>query len=236
MLSADLCDRISEHCPGLNPENDNSQMTTCDRGFTLLELIISLTIIAIIVVIISAALRIGTRAWEKGEKDIESNQRQRIVLDLMKRQLASALRERSGDKKKTTFRLKGDDKSLSFLSSLALVPNNTFGTVHVRYRVGPDEKNHERLSFHEENIVLIKDADKGEPDEDAFYELISGMRDISFGYLKQHPEGPEWQDVWDPESDKGVPLAISVSFEKYPGSPSIRVLARIQQDTLSDTR
>ena len=59
------------------------------RGFTLLELLISLTIVALIVVIIFGALRIGIRAWEKGEKDVDVRQRQRIVLDLIKRQLAS---------------------------------------------------------------------------------------------------------------------------------------------------
>ncbi|HEX7533874.1 MAG TPA: prepilin-type N-terminal cleavage/methylation domain-containing protein [Syntrophales bacterium] len=38
-----------------------------NRGFTLLELLIALTITAMIVAIIFGALRIGIRAWEKGE-------------------------------------------------------------------------------------------------------------------------------------------------------------------------
>ena len=63
-------------------------------GFTLLELLISLTIIGLILVIVFGALRIGARAWEKGERDVETHQIQRIVLDNMKRQIASTcLRE-----------------------------------------------------------------------------------------------------------------------------------------------
>ena len=59
------------------------------KGFTLLELLISLTIIGLILVIIFGALRIGVRAWEKGERDVESHQRRRVVLGLVKRQFAS---------------------------------------------------------------------------------------------------------------------------------------------------
>ena len=64
-------------------------LRNANKGFTLLELLISLTILGVIVVIIFGAFRIGIRAWEKGEKDVESRQRQRIVLDLSKQQLAS---------------------------------------------------------------------------------------------------------------------------------------------------
>jgi len=44
-------------------------------GFTLLELLISMTILAMIVVIIFGAFRVGIRAWEKGEKDLGVRQR-----------------------------------------------------------------------------------------------------------------------------------------------------------------
>lgn len=68
-----------------------------------MELLISLTIISVIVVIISGALRIGVRAWEKGEQDIETRQRYRIVLDLMKRQLTSICLRKMTDKSRQSF-------------------------------------------------------------------------------------------------------------------------------------
>ena len=39
------------------------------KGFTLLELMLSLAIMGLVLLIIFGALRVGTRAWEKGEKE-----------------------------------------------------------------------------------------------------------------------------------------------------------------------
>jgi general secretion pathway protein J len=61
-------------------------------GFTLIELLLSLSILSIISVIILGALRIGVRAWEKGEHVLASQQRSRAILDQLTRQLTSALR------------------------------------------------------------------------------------------------------------------------------------------------
>ncbi|HNT58060.1 MAG TPA: prepilin-type N-terminal cleavage/methylation domain-containing protein, partial [Syntrophales bacterium] len=60
-----------------------------NRGFTLLELLISLTLLSVIAVLVFGALRLGVRAWEKGEATIETRQRERIVMDLLQRQMAS---------------------------------------------------------------------------------------------------------------------------------------------------
>ena len=111
------------------------------RGFTLLELLISLTIVALIVVIIFGALRIGIRAWEKGEKDVDVRQRQRIVLDLIKRQLASTCVSDVWGKDQQLVSLKGDNKSIAFVSHIPMTPGNRFGLVYVQYAVKKEEGN-----------------------------------------------------------------------------------------------
>ena len=161
-----------------------------DLGFTLLELLLSLTIVAIIVVIIFGALRIGVRAWEKGEADIEINQRQRIVLGLLKRQLASISLRKIANGGNNPFLLKGDNKSMAFVSQVSMVPGNTFGLALVKYIVEPAEKNAgERLAFFEQNIVLLEeDADLDNLDREAFYTLIPNAGEIAFAYLKAQSE------------------------------------------------
>ncbi|HOO91604.1 MAG TPA: prepilin-type N-terminal cleavage/methylation domain-containing protein, partial [Syntrophales bacterium] len=89
-----------------------------NRGFTLLELLISLTILSLVTVLIFGAFRMGIRAWEKGERNIDGRQRERIVLDLIKRQLSSIpVDVVKGDK---ALVLKGDGKSLEFVSDIHL--------------------------------------------------------------------------------------------------------------------
>ena len=199
------------------------------RGFTLLELLIALTIVAVIVVIIFGALRISIRAWEKGEKDVDIRQRQRIVLDLIKRQLASTCVSDVliGDQKLIS--LKGDSKSIEFVSHIPITSGNRFGLVYVQYTVKQEkEGNKEHLSFYEKNISLPdKKIGAGNPDEVDFSELISGMKSIVFEYLKERPEEAAsiWQKSWDPAVDKGVPRAVRVTLEENDEKAPIYVIA-----------
>ncbi len=199
------------------------------RGFTLLELLISLTIVAVIVVIIFGALRIGIRAWEKGEKDLDMRQRQRIVLDLIKRQLASISVSDVWGSDQQLVSLKGDDKSVEFVSRIPLTPGNRFGTVYVKYVVkqakGDDR---EDLTFYERNVAAPdRNTGAGNRDEGDFTELISGMKSIVFEYLKDRPgeEASLWQKSWDPAVDKGIPRAVRITLEEDDEKAPIYVIA-----------
>jgi len=197
------------------------------KGFTLLELMIALTITAVIVVIIFGALRIGIRAWEKGEKDVDIRQRQRIVLDLIKRQMASTCMTEVWGRDQQLIPLKGDNKSVAFVSHIPLTPGNRFGLVYVQYAVRQDKNNDkEHLTFYEQNIASVdKSADN--PDEGDFSELLPGTKSIVFEYLKERPgeEVSLWQKSWDPAVDKGVPRAVRITLEENDEKTPIYVIA-----------
>jgi len=206
-----------------------------NHGFTLMELLISLTILSIIVVIILGALRIGVRAWEKGEQDVDAHQRHRIVSDLIKQQLSSISLKKI-KRNEESFFLKGDSKSLEFVSMLSLNPGNKFGNVYVKYviRDGGEEK--ESLVFFEKNIVFIdRDFDSDDLDDDAFYELIPEVQSVAFEYLKRlgKEQEHEWQESWDPNDDVGLPLAIKIVFKEEVKTMPITMIVRIvpEEDT-----
>ena len=58
-----------------------------DRGFTLIELVLALSILAIMVTILFGGLRVGLRAWERGEAKASSLQRSRSVTQLLEEAL-----------------------------------------------------------------------------------------------------------------------------------------------------
>ncbi len=62
---------------------------TTDRGFTLLELLISLTLLVVIVVIAMGAMRLGSRSVAAGEKKMNDRERFRTVLSLVDAQIQS---------------------------------------------------------------------------------------------------------------------------------------------------
>jgi general secretion pathway protein J len=68
------------------------------RGFTLLEVILAVSILAVIVVLATAALRVGLRAWESGQRRANLQQENRALVELVSETLAGAspYRGRSG--------------------------------------------------------------------------------------------------------------------------------------------
>ena len=203
-------------------------------GFTLLELLISLTIVGLIVVIIFGSLRVGIRAWEKGERDVESQQRKRIVLDLVKHQMSSICMKEVKGEDNSSFLFRGKDKSMEFVSLISLVPGNELGAVYVKYSVEEAEKPEgdkgETFRYYEENIIFLEEGkDPGNVEEDKYIDLIPVAHNIGFEYMGQGTaeEPSEWKEDWDPETEKGLPRAIRITFQEDPDKAPIHVIARI---------
>jgi len=203
------------------------------NGFTLLELLISLTIMGLILVLVFGSLRIGVRAWEKGEKDVEMRQRERIVLDLVKRQIASIFVRVVKEKDDQPFFIKGDGESMEFISRIPMVPGNRAGLVYVKYVVRAGDEGTKRLMFSEKNIYIIEKIMEDQAEED-FFELIPGAENIEFEYLRGSSEDEEesvWQETWDPDSDKGAPLAVKIILQETRDAAPIHVVAPIESDS-----
>jgi general secretion pathway protein J len=203
----------------------------CNKGFTLIELLISITIVGVILVIVMGAFRIGIRAWETGERDIENHQRQQIVLSLVKHQLASAGWYKILKEDKESFYFKGDSKSLEFISGISVSPGDSFGNVYVNYRIIPEKSDKSQLfEIFEQNITGISpEAVLYEADEDGFHALIHGAYEIFFEYLKKPDTGElQWQDDWDPENDGGLPAAVRFVLQMDEQSAPVTMIARIQ--------
>ena len=202
-------------------------------GFTLLELLISMTILSIIVVIILGALRVGVRAWEKGEKDVDARQMQRIVLDLVRQQVSSINIRTIRKEGEEPFFLKGDAKSMEFTSRVSLNPENDYGDVYVKYTVRQEEKDKEKFLYLERNMLLVeKNIETFDVDDDDLHELISEVQNVSFEYLKNlsNVGENEWQESWEPENDKGLPLAVKMTLQENETTPSITMIVKIMSE------
>jgi prepilin-type N-terminal cleavage/methylation domain-containing protein len=59
-------------------------------GFTLLELLISLTLVSLVSLIVFVALRVSLSAYRKGQERMEASQREQVIVSLVKTQIGSA--------------------------------------------------------------------------------------------------------------------------------------------------
>jgi len=201
-----------------------------DKGSTLIELLISITIVGVILVIIMGAFRIGIRAWEKGERDVESFQRQQIVLSILKRQMSSICRRPISIEGGGSFIFNGDEKLIDFISTVSIIPGNDIGNVRVTYRVSRNNEN-DRYHFEiAERNFLTGGVDETIDmlDDEMIHELIADVYDVRFEYLKMAQDNvKEWQPVWNEGDETGLPLAVKCILQMDEKKLPVVVVARI---------
>lgn len=188
------------------------QSSRKQQGFTLIELLVSLTILSVIIVIILSGFRVGVSAWEKGEKDIESRQQYRIVLDLIQSQLASVCTRKTREGKLENYYFRGDANSLDFVSEKALIPSRTGGRVAVHYQINPGQGG-ERFEIDENDPYLPEKVDHTEKrSSDVDDALLKGIQNMEFAYLAdtQDPIELKWEASWDSNVTGKFPRAVKI--------------------------
>ena len=201
-------------------------------GFTLIELLLSLSILSIIMVIILGALRIGVRAWEKGENVLSAQQRSRTILDQLTRQLTSASVLMSAQEERPLVTFAGNSRTIEFTSSLSLVTKIQFGPVHVKYVIetAPDGK--KRLLLYEKNITTDDYLSERQlrHDTEALV-FIEELEDLRFEYLSDGSDGPDldWTSSWQFQKLTDLPRAVRITYRDQKDRHKVQVIARIHQ-------
>jgi prepilin-type N-terminal cleavage/methylation domain-containing protein len=201
------------------PRNGVGYYTNSQTGFTLLELIISIAILSAVLVTIYATLSMGSRTWDKGERDIEKVQRMRVVMDLLSREIKAAYPYRVTpselDTHKEFYAFDGKNDYLSFVSCVPL----RGGTGKLSW-----------LTFWVEEgqglVVVERDAlrsdifkERETIDKDEMVVLDAAVTDIQFEYYRSEEgdveeaaeEEESWEEKWDAEEEGTLPQAVSVS-------------------------
>ena len=199
-------------------------------GFTLLELMLSLTILGLVLLIVFGALRIGTRAWEKGEKDVAVHQRQRAVLGLMAQQISSACLYdiKEGNE---SFNFRGSEGTMEFVSRSPIVPGSLTGVVYVKYMIREGNREEKkRLMLYEKDAGFLKEEDLEGREAGDFFTLVSGVQDLQFEYLKGTENEDEmiWQAAWKPSEEDGMPLAVKIVLKQSADAASIDLIVPVR--------
>ncbi len=204
------CDVLIEKCQArgakCGPPRTPQRALRTFSGFTLLELLISLTILALIFVTVLGAIQVGSKSWESGEQRAEENLRTRTLFDTLARELTMLYPLRVKDQDKDVVAFRGNSDSLLFATlpkSYGAEPFSHMIRV-VTYAVEP-----ERGLVATESYPLLGGGDTSGPQEGRVKELDERISEARFRYLV--PEGkpdekvpPTWRDFWDPSQDEAV--------------------------------
>jgi general secretion pathway protein J len=185
-------------------------------GFTLLEVIVTLTILGFILLIIFGAFRLGISAWERGESTRKEYQKVRTVNQLVTRQIKSIVPYKIKTKKAEGDYLafEGKPHSLKFVSALSIKAKQPEGFVFAVYEFKEGGKGGGDLILYEQR-VLNKDFFEERPKEELGVSLFEGISDIRFEYYRA--EDPEknrtegWVEEWNAKEEKELPKALKMT-------------------------
>ena len=178
-------------------------MSTVDRqrGVTLLEVLIALVILAMIAVIGLEAFRLASRAWERGERRADVEQRVRALQGILARDL--------GALQPVTVLVDGK-RLVDFVGGSDRV---TFHSAPVAYRPWPYGAMVRRLTYFVERGagLVVREAYPLAERASATRPLDRGVVGISFRYLTPPEPGQsaaKWVDTWEPR-EVGAALALA---------------------------
>ncbi len=196
--------RVRHHC------------RAAERGFTLVELLVALTLVGLISVVLFGGLRFGTRAWEAGDRRAVQLAQVQAVQALLRRRIAQAQRPELEDAVVVETRavFVGESDTLQFF---AAVPSRAVvGGIYAFDLAAIDDNEGVRLEL---TWRLHRADDEAEPGEipeagrGGRRVLIDGLARARFRYFGAPAPGQsaDWRDDWN--ADAGLPELVAIEAE-----------------------
>ncbi len=182
------------------------------RGFTLVELMIALTIMSLLSLSLYGTVSLGARSASIGERKSEQARRYRIATDLMVRQLRSAAPLHVVDDKEDEAQpyFIGESERMSFVTAAPQSPNSS-GLAVVDYWIDDGV-----LMMSELPYFAAFSGDMFDSSLDHLvYEtaLLYDIRAVQFEYRRSDFDTENWSDKWDAVDDETLPAAVAISLK-----------------------
>lgn len=181
------------------------------RGFTLLELIISLTIFSLVAMIVYATLHLGARAAERGEARTVENQRARAALALIARHLKSAYPLVLQAEGETFVYFDGGPDALSFISAAGRP--EVGGLEQVTYFLREQDGQRSlwvRISAPALPADLLDEREGGLTQE---AEVLPQVEGLTWEYFGKVQDREEWRESWSGKDERKLPTAVRLSWK-----------------------
>jgi prepilin-type N-terminal cleavage/methylation domain-containing protein len=172
-----------------------------ERGFTLVEVMVSLVIMVMVVTVAFSGIRIGLNAWERGGRAVDRMDKQATLERLIQRQLALAYPLELTANKEQVVMFRGSASRIEFVSDYSMAD----GAVDFRkidYAI-----DNGRFLYAEQGLFgYSPSADEPLPERE-LVTLTAG----SFQFLgKDQNDKPVWLNEW--KLGGGVPAAVKVEL------------------------
>ena len=177
------------------------------RGFTLVEVVIALTIVATLLVVMFGSLRVGLTAWQRGDERAEVLERARSLNQIVTRSLGAAhpyvTSAEGGESPRLLF--EGGPDRVAFVTATPPFPT-TAPIAFTAVTLSRESGQVPGLAVRQKPLPNAKPFDPGvEP------ALLDGtVSDVRFRYLRESDRA--WTESWDAAQEKALPMAVEVTL------------------------
>ena len=191
-------------------------------GFTLIEVTIAITLLALIVVMLYGSFYLGERAMAKAQARSEQSQAVRTFEEFLAQYIHSAHPYRASARNPGVYFI-GDDRSVEFISSLSV---GLGGRGMAKVRVSSELAGNQgaTVTLEEEMPVRVSEKDIGAGGGYRNSIVIAeGLRGFRIEYLDSESENESWVDEWDGQQRRKLPRAIRLVYRGDGGQEVRRV-------------
>jgi type II secretory pathway component PulJ len=174
-------------------------------GFTLVEIILAVSTLAAVVLLATAVLRVGLRAWEAGQKRADVQQEGRALVEVVSDALAGAhpYRGRLGQNPERIVLFEGQPEEVRFVTQAPTLVLDAPAAPFHAVVLGLKEPEVLRLA---EQLVPATD-----PFAPGSERVLS--RAVTRFKLAYRDELGLWQERWDGRNAGGLPTAVRFELE-----------------------
>lgn len=192
-------------------------MNSRNGGFTLIEMVLAMTALALLAGICYGAFHLGIRAVQSGEVAVVTAQRLRVATDVLIRQVKSAIGgrvcARNEDEEEYPFFF-GTPTSLAFLTAAGLQNGGSVAKVTYHLEADPPRLILDESSHFSPTSLGTDPIDRAGERASV---LLEGFRGLAFQYLYNDGADAEWRSAWDAREEEIMPSAVRITVEGLPG-------------------
>jgi len=185
-------------------------------GFTLLELLIALSLSALLLLTLSIGVNLVLKDWERTDSYLDERLDKTLILLQIERALSAAFPHTYRDEKENKIYVffEGKEDQIKWVSTVS--PDRKYGLT--AWQLLPSEESESGLeirivpAFADDPTERLKETEQKT--------IVFQEYTVSFEYLyveERKPDEGEWYDEWLAEDTQGLPHAVRMFLESEKG-------------------